>query len=536
MNTSHDKTGIVSQERMESESQEEIEKLYYKAVQDAKSGDLTKDAGQEPEPPGYCEEKFSRWAKGIDIYTLDKGAADFSTKQHEEIVKEFGDYRQKVAAKLSQELVFEGVPLNGQLRDIGSCIDGSKIGSVNEMDSLYVMQENTFTIEHSDKRGLYHVYLRNGSTRSEIQPRRIRDNLAGKYSELIFLLKMPDCLVHGGYKRSCEANQPHTKEENARPQLENTDYSGVRYNGPAVTSQFLTKDNTLLTWDVTPVVVLRDASEIQAGVRKSESMQAIITDNPEKMFPPTDVHLFPDVTVNLWRLSTAQMEAEVLGRMSKIAPFKEAFSSGKVLTTQLKIWHKGSNRYGEPDVHIVDDLDKYKAIKDSTGKKEAAKILNRKMRFAHIWIPADLKDLYYEDGKSDISINNAAVKHILLKAASRIKGAFAPVKNPVLVKKLLITAFQILGNDNSDSSEHAFLQGMQISHFSVAPGMASQKLILTRDIRQQCRTLLQETMADVRNPRFLFPIKYFLTFERIFLDFSNKIDTALVQYSLFGTP
>ncbi len=499
---SHDREAAASHEKMEHEGEEKIENLFYKAVQDAKLGDLTNEAGQESEPPGYCIEEFSRWARKIDIYTLDKGAADFSTKQHEEIVKEFGEYRHNGATKLSEELTYKGVPLHGQLRDIGSCIDGSKVGSVNEMDSLFVLQGNNFLIEESGKQGLYHVYVGNGSTRSEIQPRRIRDKLAEKYSKLISMEKLPNCLVHGGYKAASEESQePLGNEQDSKPQYVDSGYSGVRYNGPAVTSQFITEDKTLLTWDVTPVIILRDAEKIHSRVRESESMQAIINDNPEKMFPPTDVHLFPDATINLWRLSTAQMEADVLGRMSKVAPFKEAFSSTKVLASQLKIWHKGNKSFNASHVHIVKQLAKYKAMKHSTAKEGAANTLNTIMQFAHIWVPADLSDIYYEDSKSDISINNAAVKHILLKAASRIKGAFAPVKNPALVKKLMITALEVLGNDHCRSSGHAFLKEMQISHFSVAPRVAYQKLFLAREISHQCRTLLQEAMTEVSDVR-----------------------------------
>ncbi len=489
-----------TQEKTDMASQEKIEALYYKAVQNAKLDDLTNITGQALGPPGYSRENFKRWARKIDIYTLGEGAANFSTKQHEEIVTKFGAYRQHVATKLADEFRYENLPLNGQLRDIGSCIDGSKVGSVNEMDSLYVIQGNDLTVEESHKRRLYRVYLGKGPTRQEIQPRRLRQQFAEKYSEIISLANLPDCLGHGGYKRSSGQSHHQCNEQDKCVQLHDSGYSGVRYNGPAVTSQFCTKDNALLTWDVTPVVVLSDDTEhaeIQARVRESGPMRAIIADNPEKMFPPKDVHLFPDAAENLWRLSTAEMEADVPARMSKHAPFKEAFSSCKVLSTDLKNWHNKKARTAPPDVDIVDALAGYNEMKNSKAKMEAAETLNQKMRFAHIWIPADIQDEYNEDKKSNISINNAAVKHILLKAASNKKGAFGPEKNPDLVKELICITFEELSKDKSYRSEHALLPDMWISHFSVAPGVASQKLVLTRDISQQCRTLLHEAMTKV---------------------------------------
>ncbi len=495
---------MASQEKLRFLSEEEIEELYYKAVQDAKLGEAMEEQGQEAAGAlGYSLEEFSRWARTIDIYTLGEGAADFSKEEHEQIVKDFGEYRHKVAAALSEELKYENVPLNGQLKDIGSCIDGSKVGSVNEMDSLYILQGNNFTIRQSDKQGLYRVFVGKDSTDCEVEPRRIREQLAHTYSELLSRVMLPDSLEHGGYKQAClQSKPPRSNVQDEGVHFQESGYSGVRYNGPAVTSQFLTTDGTLLTWDITPVVVLSDVAELQAGVRESQPMQAIIADNPDRMFPPTDVHLFPDSTVNLWRVTTAQMEADVLGRLPRSAPFKEAFSACKVLAKRLKDWHKAYQRkarLAHADVDIIKEVITCSGMQDSKAKAKAMHILDRKMRFAHVWIPIDVGDEYNEDTKCNISINNAAVKYILLKAASRIKGAFSVERNSDVVKRLMLIAFEVLANNKCYSSEHSFLAGVRISHFSVAPGMASHKLSLARDISQQCRTLLHESMGDVRN-------------------------------------
>ncbi len=492
-----EKTDVAEENKLGLPSQGQTEQLYYQAMQDAKLDDQPKETGQKLGPLGYSREDFIQWARKIDIYTLDKGAADFSTEKHEQIVDEFGAYRKNVVSNLAKKLTYENLPLPGRLSDIGSCIDGSKVGSANEMDSLYIMDGNNYIIEKSDKRGLYRVYVEIDSTRHEIQPRRLREQLAKKYSELISRLKLPDCLANAGYRSSVE----HSHD----PQLLNSGYSGVRYNGPAVTSQFLTKDKTLITWDITPVVVLRDG-EIQARVRKSKSMQAIIADNTEKMFPPNDIHLFPDATTNIWRLTTAAMEADVLCRMSSHAAFKEAFSSCKVLSTNLKGWRDKNIKFDDVTllVDIVGALTRYNAMDGSAEKTEEGEVLNRMMRFAHIWISADKRDEYNEDKKSAVSVNNAAVKHALLRAASDTKGAFVPPKNPALVTKLIRTAFEELGDDKSYSTEHAFLPEMRISHFSVAAGMASQKHNLARDIIQQCKTLVYEAMTEVSIKREIF--------------------------------
>ena len=448
-------------------------------MQDARLSESTEG---NPGFSGYSTEDFVRWARKVDIYTLGDGAADFALEEHEEIIKSFGNFRHSVSNKLSKAFTYENTLLPGQLKDIGSCWDGSKVGSVNEMDSLYIIEGVNITIRPSHKHGIYHVYLGKGPILCEIEPRKLRDVFADKYSELVSQVELPSCLKHGGYNSQGSG-------------LPNNGYSGVRFNGPAATSQFLTKNKTLLTWDMTPVVVLTDAEEIQEGVW--QSMQPIITDNPDKMFSPSDVHLIPDAIDNIWRISTAQMEAELLRVLSREAPMKTALSFCKVLSSLLKKWSQLYKVDLISGVNVVKELDEYLGILGMSGKTQVMDILNRKMRFAHIWIPSTMRDKYHEDSKSSISINNAAVKHILMKAAYKLKGAFAPKANTELVTKLIRIVFETLGNDDVYSSEHALLEGIRISHFSVSPSMASEKQAMARDVCRQCRTLLRETMTEV---------------------------------------
>ncbi len=65
-----------------------------------------------------------------------------------------------------------------------------------------------------------------------------------------------------------------------------------------------------------------------------------------------------------------------------------------------------------------------------------------------------------------------------------------------LVRELIKDAFETLGNEIY-SSEHAFLPGIRISHFSVSPTVAHKKQALARDVCRQCRTLVEEAMSEV---------------------------------------
>ncbi len=138
----------------------------------------------------------------------------------------FTAYRNTVAAKLPEHADYDGIKLSGQLKNIGSCQDGSKVGKMNEADSLYVVDEN-ITVESTTIDGAYRILGEQKHQNFEIKPRCMREQFATGYEEVISKVPLPDCLRHGGYK--------------------SPDYSGLRYNGPAATSQFLAEDNSLLT-------------------------------------------------------------------------------------------------------------------------------------------------------------------------------------------------------------------------------------------------------------------------------------------------
>ncbi len=78
---SEEQIGLAEDDEIGLPSQGRIKELYYKAIQDAKLGDRPNTTEQDPGPPGYPTDDFTQWARKIDIYTLDKGAADFAIKK-----------------------------------------------------------------------------------------------------------------------------------------------------------------------------------------------------------------------------------------------------------------------------------------------------------------------------------------------------------------------------------------------------------------------------------------------------------------------
>ncbi len=66
-----------------------------------------------------------------------------------------------------------------------------------------------------------------------------------------------------------------------------------------------------------------------------------------------------------------------------------------------------------------------------------------------------------------------------------------------VVRELIKEVFETLGTENVYTTEHAFLPGIRISHFSLSHTVAHKKQALAQDVCRQCRTLVQEAMTEV---------------------------------------
>ncbi len=458
----------------------EIEASYYKAIQAAKLSEAD-EVLKHVHP--YSKEKFEHWVRKVNIYDLGKHKADFYLD--ETIVTNFEDYRSKVTAKLAKCVEYDRIKLKGQTKNIGSCHDGSKIGKMNEVDNLYVLNEDNIIVEDTD--GIFRIIWKEDSANCEILPEHIRDQFTITYADIISKLPLPDCLKHAGYR--------------------SPGYSGMRYNGPAVTSQFLAKvedkDQRLLTWDMTPAVCL--GKEHGKYVKIREIMKPILKVNPDKMFGAFSIHLIPDPNENLWRMSTAQLEADLLRELiPSVAPMKTAISYSKALASQLKQWNFRNLSYTsldciDCDVDIVKELDSYL----ESPEKDFGERLNQVLRYAHIWIPPEKRKLYHEDEKAYVSINTAAIKHIILAAALEQPEAFSAKGNADLVFQLVKVVFDTIGNPSEFSVPHAFLKGVRIPHLSILSSQATDKVALAFTIKEQCRMLASGAMTKVRDICFV---------------------------------
>ncbi len=451
----------------------QTEESYYSATKAAKLSGASETSDDVVLP--YSQKEFQNWVKRVDIYDLHKKKADFYVD--EDVVTKFTDYRNKVAAELPKYAEYDGTKLVGQLKNIGSCQDGSKVGKMNEADSLYVLDSKVINTEvkNTGTDGDYRIFCNQENLNCEVKPRRLRDQFAMGYEGVISKVPLPDCLQHAGFRSPA--------------------YSGLRYNGPAATSQFLSKNESILTWDITPTFCLGREHSTYQEVRAI--IQPALEMNRETMFGDMGIHLIPDANEDIWRLSTAQLEADLLRELIPcLAPIRQALSNAKVLASEMKIWNA---KYLTPSVCfdsgmvITEELDTYL----ETGEEELGERLKQKLRYAHIWIPPHKRIPYHEDEKVHASINTAAVKHILLNAALKNPEAFAGTEDKELVFKLMIIVFNTLGDPSQFSSPHAFLKGARIPHISVLSSQASNKMALALSIKEQCRILVSGAMTKV---------------------------------------
>ena len=148
---------------------------------------------------------------------------------------------------------------------------------------------------------------------------------------------------------------------------------------------------------------------------------------------------------------------------------------------------------------VLRELDKYLEMEDGEEKTQIDKRLRKKMRYAHLWISTAGLKHYNEAGKSLISINTAAIKHILIKAGleRRDPRVFSPICDWKFVVELMRDVFLALGNARVTNAAHALLCGLEVCNFSVCASVADDRYRLIKDICRQCNTILSETMTEV---------------------------------------
>ncbi len=465
---------------------------YCKAIEEAKLSSKPGTRGTR----FYDEKSFCEFVnREVDIRDLSQFMADFS--HGAEVAQALHTIRDVLQSGIQQKLGY-----NGSLFQIGSFYDGSKTGRLNEMDCLYVVSESDVVVQKVSRgNGHYRVYVND----TEIKPTEINERLIDAMKEILSQTILPDGWTHGGY---------HSQE-----------FSGVRCNGPAVTAMFCNKDENHISLDVSIAFPL--TNRLQKRQDCPEQLQnhcqflsctvtAIQSEVPRTAIAPADLHLIGNLVDNTWQPTTALAEAETLRILDTECSVKGSVDICKAILSKQQTWYEDNNTQPErltKDENYAKPLRKRQLPAESkrrltlanlntymeadpTRKTQLGDKLNTDMAFQHIWLSSTERKAYREVLKGDASINTAAIKHIILKTALQMKGAFSQ-HNKTYRDCLVRAVFEELSDPGSLYTPHAFLPGVELAKFSLSVNLSHVKDDVARDLQEQCRLILDNGLRKV---------------------------------------
>ncbi len=349
---------------------------------------------------------------------------------------------------------------------------------MNEMDCLFVMDVPGLTINNQTQHsGEYQVLIRG----KKLKARNFNILFANCLEKAVLEIPLPSRIQHGGY---------------ATPQ-----FSGLRFNGPASTAQFLYKPVSgpefSISLDIT--IAFPMDSESTERLQLIQRIEPIIQENKRVQTIVNGPHVVPDILNNIWKLSTAVVEAEILNKLLHVCPLKVALGRCKALFHHLEKFNTKLSVFNTPTTErlskIVADLRQYMITTDQAKRHRLRAGLNARMRYEHIQIPPAQRSELHETNKTGLSINTAAVKHIILAYALDVQGAFSEVQDSVS-RDMMHTVLVHLSDPGSPGIRHAFLD-TAISKYSVLPCMADSKQQMLATIRKECNLVSRNAVTKV---------------------------------------
>ena len=432
----------------------------------------------------------------MDLRDIDQYMADFT--QSSDVAQALHAIRGGLQSGLQQKL-----GCLGSLSQIGSFYDGSKTGRLNEMDCLYVVSESDVRVQQVPPGKGVRVCVKG----TEIKPRDINRKLITAMKEILSEMTLPDGWTHGGY---------------ASPE-----FSGPRCNGPSVTAMFCNGDEKHISLDVSiafPLTAqLQQRADFPPHLR--DSCQSLVDSISKIQSELTrtqisgDLHLIGNLVDDTWQVTTALAESEILRALSSKCSVKRALEICKVIASKIQRWCEEHSIWTERSAEACDNGVPVKRIRlslshtehvresiltelqsysegSACSKAESRKRLNEAMTCRHIYLSSADRNKFGEVLKSDASINNAAIKHIILKKALQLNGAFSePSKQ--LEQQLVRAVFEELSLVDSFHTDHALIPGCTINKFSFSMFLSHSNESIAIDFSQQCEAVLDNIFALV---------------------------------------
>ncbi len=455
---------------------------YCNAIQEAKLSSKLSPRGTR----FYDEARFREFVhRDIDMRDITQDMADFT--QGAGVAQALHTIRGDLQSGIQEKLGYAG-----SLCQIGSFYDGSKTGRLNEMDCLYVVSESDVVVQQvRSAEGHFRVYVND----NEVKPRDINEKLITAMKATLSKVTLPIGWTHGGY---------HSQE-----------FSGVRCNGPAVTAMFCNKDENHISLDISIAFPLTSQHQKAHAFPEqlkdhSQSLLDMVTDIqgkvPRRAIDPADLHLIGNLVDNTWQPTTALAEAEILRVLDTECSVKESIDICKAASAKQQKWYEKNNTLKERLTKEKNEVILAKSVTlasvntyieaDLDSRAQLVDKLNTNMAFQHIWLSSSDRKNHKEVLKADASINTAAIKHIILKKALQMKRAFSE-HNRTYRDCLVRAVFEELSDSETVYTPHAFVCGVQLPKFSLSVRLSHAKDDVARDLQEQCRLILDQSVKRV---------------------------------------
>ena len=450
------------------------------------------------------------------------------------------DLRSSIIEHIKKRTNCNTFPFRGHVKKIGSSWDGSKLGVLDEVDTLYVLDEEDFKVCYFGKRACeFHIVWK-----GKMYDAQELNHTFANHLEHVLRDDTPRGLGHNGY---------------AAPR-----FSGVRVSGPAVTVLYQTTEQIgnmepreFLSVDITlalPFSCAKDtasAHEICTAIARwtKKKCREIKT---KAMNIPKNPNFIACHINGTWKLTTARIEAVMFHELEENSSTKRAYVllkclNKKVDKTNFKddLFQVGPKSTDLRDSLIKqidaccrkddnidtdnlikeineccrkDDIDSGSLIKEIDSccrNDEDIDRVNHCMRYGYVLLSPKERTHYNELPTKIISINTAAIKHILLDK-SLPEDCAAEKSNPERVAELMRYTLEELARDDSFKIKNGIYPDFPgICKLSIWSGAAenvhefAKHLLAKYEILTQSRIIDVSTLSMceiVKNVTFIFCI------------------------------
>ena len=427
---------------------------------------------------------FNEVASTISLSELQRDKARFASGDH---------LRKDILKQVTMVTKRDTFPYRGRIKKIGSCWDGSKIGHLDEIDTLFILDETEIKIRQNGDGFSFQVGF---ATQNECYTAsQFVEHFANSINEVLLNYELPSTLAHGGY---------------AAPE-----YSGVRMNGPAVTLLFsVTQDaggmktGDMVTVDITlavPFSCLRYDSDLGDLCHYLASwVEERVAYVDYKPIGDLDgPYLVLNHRNDGWQPSTAAAESDILHELDNEAPLKQTYRMTKSLVHMVK-QHEAFKSLFCGVVHMEDEkntlgrhLDLYRNNVDQlNGYRQQ---LNSCMAYGHILIPWNMKKDYHEQEKQPIAVNTTALKHVMFGLAKEndYKPQVLKAERVFQLMKEALKKFLLCSGERPLFVKHSVTNFPEIAKFSLLADTVDEAAEMIGDVQQLYETLLTKVFTEV---------------------------------------